>query len=75
MIAKGKRFYHKHWLDTAKWDGKTAQVFEVTRATKYQIYYRPVYTYSDGYSTRQELGKGFCSTPEYFEREALGSWL
>ena len=39
----GLRFLHRRVLDTAKFDGKTAQLYQVTRIARGVVYYRPVF--------------------------------
>lgn len=61
---KGFRFYHKRVLSTEAFDGKTPQLFEVTRVAQGVVYYRPVYVYRNGDQTREQLG-----SPDYMPRE------
>lgn len=54
---KGMQFLHSRVLDTMKFDGKTPQLYQVTRIAQGCVYYRPVYDYG----TRVELGKAeYC---------------
>lgn len=45
--TKGFRFYHSRVLDTIKFDGKSPQLFVVTKVACGRVYYRPVYDYGD----------------------------
>lgn len=64
--VKGLRFLHTRVLDTAKFDGKTKQLYQVTRVAQGQVYFAPVY--DAGIAGSERLGKsGRCSI-DYFPR-------
>jgi hypothetical protein len=62
--TKGMRFYHSRVFDTQRFDGKSPQLYQVTRVAAGTAYYRPVYDYG----TREELGKPDCCPTEQFGR-------
>lgn len=62
--VKGLRFYHSRVLDTVKWDGKSPQLFVVTRIARGTVYYRAVYDLG----TRETLGSPACCPVEDFPR-------
>jgi len=62
--TKGLRFYHTRVLDSMKFDGKSPQLYQVTRVASGMAYYRPVYDYGE----REELGSADCCPIEQFER-------
>src|SRR5215467_13944251 len=61
---KGMRFYHSRVLDSIKFDGKSPQLYQVTRVAAGMAYYRPVYDYE----SREELGKADCCPTDQFHR-------
>ncbi len=61
---KGMRFHHSRVLDTAKWDGKSPQLFEVTKVASGTAYYRAVYDLG----TRETKGAPACCPVEQFGR-------
>ena len=78
--VKGLRFYHARVLDAQKFDGKTPQLYQVTRVTQSWTYYAPVY--DRGFSS-ERLGKTDKSSPALFcklihptveYRPLLGNW-
>ena len=44
---KGLRFYHARVLDSMKWDGRSPQLYEVTKVAKGMAYYRAVANYGE----------------------------
>lgn len=61
---KGMRFLHSRVLDTVKFDGKTPQLYEVTRVATGMAYYRPIYYYGD----RMGYGAADCCPVNQFGR-------
>lgn len=61
---KGMRFYHSRVLDTQKFDGKTPQLFVVTKISQGTAYYRPVYDLGSG----EFFGSPGCCPVEQFSR-------
>jgi hypothetical protein len=45
---KGDRFLHLRVLDVRLFDGKTPQLYQVTRVARGCVYYRPVYNRLNG---------------------------
>lgn len=66
-LIKGFRFYHSRVLDSAKFDGKSPQLFEVTKISLGTVYYRPVYDMGE----RETLGSPGCCEVENFPRYCL----
>ena len=64
---KGFRFYHSRVLDTQKFDGKSPQLYQVTKIAAGTVYYRPVIDYG----TRETLGSPDCCPVEQFPRWCL----
>lgn len=62
--TKGMRFYHSRVLDTEKFDGKTPQLFVVTKIARGTAYYRPVYNLGE----RETFGSPGCCPVEEFSR-------
>jgi hypothetical protein len=62
--TKGFRFYHTRVLDIQKFDGKSPQLFEVTKIARGIVYYRAVYDL-DG---RETKGAPACCPCEDFRR-------
>ncbi len=61
---KGMRFYHSRVLDTQKFDGKSPQLFQVTKVAGGTAYFRAVYDLG----TRETLGAAACCPVEQFHR-------
>ncbi len=66
MPRKGMRFFHARVLDTAKFDGKTPQLYQVTRVAQGQVYFAPVY--DAGIAGSERLGKSERCRIDYFPR-------
>jgi hypothetical protein len=62
-LTKGLRFYHARVLSTERFDGKTPQLYEVTRVTNSWVYFAPVY---DRGTSGERLGKSDKCQPEHF---------
>jgi hypothetical protein len=61
---KGLRFYHSRVLDGMKFDGKSPQLFEVTRVARGTAYYRAVYDLG----SRETKGAVACCPVEQFQK-------
>lgn len=61
--TKGMRFYHARVLDSMRFDGKTPQLYQVTKVGLGSVYYRPVYNYGD----RESLGAVECCSVNWFD--------
>lgn len=60
--TKGFRFYHSRVLDSQKFDGKSPQLFVVTKIAQGCVYYRPVYDLGE----RETFGApGFCPVEQF----------
>lgn len=63
--TKGMRFYHSRVLDSMKFDGKSPQLYQVTKVAAGMAYYRAVYDYGE----RVALGGAVdCCPVEQFPR-------
>lgn len=61
---RGLRFFHARVLDTMKFDGKSPQLYEVTKVSRGTVYYRAVIKYDD----REELSRPDCCSIEQFPK-------
>lgn len=65
--VKGLRFNHARVLSTEVFDGKTPQLYEVTRIALGMVYYRPVYAAG---LPEQRLGSADCCRVNEFSQYA-----
>jgi hypothetical protein len=64
--SRGMQFLHSRVLDTAKFDGKTPQLYEVTKVASGWVYFAPVY--DAGIVGSERLGKSDKCSLGYFPR-------
>jgi hypothetical protein len=69
--SKGMRFKHSRVLDTAKFDGKTNQLYQVTRIAQGQVWFAPVY--DAGIEGSERLGKSERCALGYFPKIVVTS--
>lgn len=65
--VKGLRFNHSRVLSSEAFDGKTPQLYEVTRIAMGMVYYRPVYAVG---LAEERLGGADCCPTEDFHKYA-----
>jgi hypothetical protein len=68
IVNVGLRFNHARVLDTAKFDGKTPQLYEVTKIARGTIWYAPIY--DAGIAGSERRGKSEHCQLDYFYKIA-----
>ena len=61
--SKGMRFLHSRVLDVAKFDGKTPQLYQITKIARGGVYYRPVYDL--GFPSERLGSPDFCEVAQF----------
>jgi len=63
----GLRFNHRRVLSTEPFDGKTPQIYQITKIACGWVYYRPVYAAG---LTEERLGASDCCAVDVFDTYA-----